>query len=131
MWGNGNVKQKDNKNRSRSSGMRRTGGHCTRRNYTKKVALLQTPCFSAVTLTNTYRWQRGTHALVWITFSMFSVVLHCRAPRKHWSWTSPVHVAFENGQALILFRQARKKTFYKISYQGFTRKQTLILVSPL
>ena len=35
----------------------------------------------------------------------------------------PGPVAFENGQALI---------FYKISsYQGFTSKQTLILVTPL
>jgi len=42
------------------------------------------------------------------------------------------HVAFENGQALIFFRQARKNQFYKISsYQGFTSKQTLILVSHL
>jgi len=31
-----------------------------------------------------------------------------RAPRKHFSWTSPGHVAFENGQGLIFFRQARK-----------------------
>jgi len=37
--------------------------------------------------------------------------------------------AFENGQALIFFRQPEKNQFYKISsYQGFTRKQTLILV---
>jgi len=42
------------------------------------------------------------------------------------------HVAFENGQALIFFRQARKNPFYKISsYQGFISKHTLILVSPL
>ena len=41
-------------------------------------------------------------------------------------------VAFENGQALIFFRQARKNIFNKISsYQGFTSKQTLILVSHL
>jgi len=41
-------------------------------------------------------------------------------------------VAFENGQVLIFFRQARNNPFYKItSYQGFTSKQTLILVSPL
>ena len=58
--------------------------------------------------------------------------LNARAPRKHFSWTSPGPVAFENGQALIFFRQARKNPFDKISsYQDFTSKQTLVLVSPL
>jgi len=53
-----------------------------------------------------------------------------RAPRKHFSWTSP---GPENGQALIFFRQVRKTTtFYKmLTYQGFTSKQTLIWVNPL
>jgi len=36
--------------------------------------------------------------------------LSVRVPRKHFSWTSPGPVAFENGQALIFFRQARKKS---------------------
>ena len=50
-----------------------------------------------------------------------------RAPRTHFSWTSPGPVAFENGQALIFFSQAPKNPFYKISsYQGFTSKQTPI-----
>ena len=44
----------------------------------------------------------------------------CRAPRKHFSWTSPGPMAFE------------KNPFYKFSsYKDFTSKQTLILVSPL
>jgi len=71
---------------------------------------------------NTITIQGRTMVLVHSTAS------HC----KHFSWTSPGHVAFENGQALIFFRQARKNPFYKLSsYQGFTSKQTLILVSPL
>jgi len=37
-----------------------------------------------------------------------STASHC----KHFSWTSPGHVAFENGQALIFFRQARKKSIF-------------------
>ena len=54
--------------------------------------------------------------------------MFCRAPRKHFSWTSRGPLAFENGQALIFF--SRKKIhFTKISsYQDFTGKQTLILI---
>jgi len=51
---------------------------------------------------------------------------------SHFSWTSPGPVTYENGQALIFCRQAEKNPLYKISsYQGFTSKQTLILVSSL
>jgi len=33
----------------------------------------------------------------------------CRAPRKHFSWTSPGPMAFENEKALIFFQTAPKK----------------------
>ena len=40
--------------------------------------------------------------------------------------------AFENGQALIFLDMPEKNPFYKISsFQGFTSKQTLTLVSLL
>jgi len=42
-----------------------------------------------------------------------------RAPRKHFSWTSPGPVASENEHALIFFQTSPKK----ISHQGFTSKQ--------
>ena len=42
-----------------------------------------------------------------------------RAPRKHFSWASHGHVAFEYGQALIFFRQARKCFFLQILISRF------------
>ena len=39
-----------------------------------------------------------------------------RAPRKHFSWTSPGPVTLENGQALIFFRQTRKLFFLQNLY---------------
>ena len=36
--------------------------------------------------------------------------------KKHFSWTSPEPVAFENGHALICFRQARKKNHFTKSH---------------
>jgi len=44
------------------------------------------------------------------------------AQRKHFSWTSLGPLKMEKPD---------KIPFYKISYHGFTYKQTLILVSPL
>jgi len=41
----------------------------------------------------------------------------------------PGPMTFENGQALIFYRQGHNYFFYKISYKDFTK--TLILVSRL
>jgi len=50
-----------------------------------------------------------------------------RAPRKRFSWTSPVSVAFENGQALHFFQTSPFKIhFTKSQLHGFTRKQNPI-----
>jgi len=54
-----------------------------------------------------------------------------RAPRKHFSWTSPGPVAFENGQALIFSDKPEKNPFYKSPHIKVLLINKLILVSPL
>jgi len=56
-----------------------------------------------------------------------TITLSCFLSEKHFSWTSPRPVAFDNGQALMFFKKAPPKYIYKISsYQGSTSKQTPI-----